>query len=248
MRPGTVKRALVVLGCGLMGVTLSACESTEQESARIGREAPKAVAGPRALKLGASNRSVHVSSVTLLNSGGRLAVAAKLTNTSTRPQRDVPLLVSVVGKDAKVLYSNEAGGVEPSLQRIALLRPGKGSWWVDDQVLSTQTASAAKLRVGTGSRPRSSAPVRIDTAGVHTGQEAGVSTVRAKLVNHSSTTLSKVPVYGVAMRGGRVVAAGRAVVEVLPGHVGASVPFQMVLVGNPAGAKIELSAVAPAGA
>jgi hypothetical protein len=52
-----------------------------------------------------------------------------------------------------------------------------------------------------------------------------------------------VPVFAVAVRGGRVVAAGRAVVSVLPGHPGASVPFQIFLVGNPAGATIELTAV-----
>ncbi len=38
-----VRRALVVAGCGVLGVGLSACESTEQESARIGRESQAAV-------------------------------------------------------------------------------------------------------------------------------------------------------------------------------------------------------------
>jgi hypothetical protein len=39
-RSGAVRmrRALVLAGCGMLGVGLSACESTEQESARIGRE------------------------------------------------------------------------------------------------------------------------------------------------------------------------------------------------------------------
>jgi hypothetical protein len=33
-----MRRALAVAGCGVLSVGLSACESTEQESARIGRE------------------------------------------------------------------------------------------------------------------------------------------------------------------------------------------------------------------
>jgi ABC-type nickel/cobalt efflux system permease component RcnA len=33
-----MRRALVLAGCGMLGVGLSACESTEQESARIGHE------------------------------------------------------------------------------------------------------------------------------------------------------------------------------------------------------------------
>jgi hypothetical protein len=33
-----MRRALVLAGCGVLSVGLSACESTEQESAKIGRE------------------------------------------------------------------------------------------------------------------------------------------------------------------------------------------------------------------
>ena len=33
-----IRRALVVIGCGILILGLSACESTEQESAKIGRE------------------------------------------------------------------------------------------------------------------------------------------------------------------------------------------------------------------
>jgi hypothetical protein len=33
-----IRRVLVLAGCGMLGVGLAACESTEQESAKIGRE------------------------------------------------------------------------------------------------------------------------------------------------------------------------------------------------------------------
>lgn len=244
MRPGALKRALAVVGCGVMTVTLSACESTEQESARIGREADKLGAGPAALKLGAVNRGVRISSATLLNSDGRMAVAAKLTGTSAHPQQNVPVLVNVTGAGGKVVYTNGSGGVEASLQRMALLRPGQGEWWVDDQVLSSQSTSGVKVRVGTGTtlHTSDSAPVLAAKAG-HVGQQAGISVLSGELVNRSKTAQSKVPVFAVAVRGEKVVAAGRAVVSELPARAGASVPFQIFLVGNPAGAKIELTAV-----
>jgi hypothetical protein len=52
-RTGAVRmrRVLVLAGCGMLGVGLSACESTEQESAKIGREnaaAARAAAKPAA--------------------------------------------------------------------------------------------------------------------------------------------------------------------------------------------------------
>jgi hypothetical protein len=37
-----VRRVLALAGCGVLGVGLSACESTEQESAKIGRESVSA--------------------------------------------------------------------------------------------------------------------------------------------------------------------------------------------------------------
>jgi hypothetical protein len=243
MRPGVLKQALVVVGCGALAVTASACESTESESAKIAREGGPAAAGPSALKLGAVNRGVHATDVTLLSSGGRTAVAVKLTANTRRAQRNVPLLVNVTDKGGKVLYTNGTGGVEAALQRIALLRPHASEWWVDDQVLISQTASAVKVRVGTGTSARSSAAAPALTARQkRVGEQSGLSTLSGELVNGSSKAQAKVPVFAVGLRGGKVVAAGRAVVESLAGHRGASAPFQIFLVGNPAGAKFELTA------
>lgn len=225
-------------------MTLSACESTQQESEKIGREGKQLAAGQGSLKLGAVNRGVRVSDVTLLSSAGRTAVAARLTGTATRPQREVPVLVEVTGAHGKVAYSNETGGLEASLQRMALLRPGQGEWWVDDQVLSSHSATGVKVRVGSGSTPRAaSAPPMLSTTTPHLAEQGGLSVLSASVVNHSAKAQAKVPVFAVAVRGGRVVAAGRAVVSVLPGHRGASVPVQIFLVGNPAGASIELTVV-----
>ncbi len=48
-----IRRALALAGCGMLAVGLAACESTEQESAKIGREseaAARAAAKPVASK------------------------------------------------------------------------------------------------------------------------------------------------------------------------------------------------------
>src|SRR6476646_8386512 len=86
-----------------------------------------------------------------------MAVAVKLTASSSRPQLAVPVLVNVTGAAGKALYTNKTGGVEASLQRMALLRPHQSAWWVDDQVLVSQSPTGVKVRVGTGGRPRSGA-------------------------------------------------------------------------------------------
>jgi hypothetical protein len=247
MRPGVLKRALVVVGCGVLAVTASACESTESESAKIGRKAGAAQA-VSSLKLGAVNRHVLVSDVTPLSGAGRKAIAVKLTNKSSQALREVPLLVQVTGAKGKVVYSN-ATGAEPLLQRVTLLPAHATIWWVDDEVLTSQTASAAKVTVGTARRSRggSRAPA-FSVKSTDVAAQAGSSTVSAVLVNHSAKAQSGVPVFAVALRGGRVVAAGRAVVASVPAAASAETSFTVPLVGDATGATVQLTALPPSAA
>jgi hypothetical protein len=244
MRPGVLKRALVVVACGALTVTLAACESTESESAKIEREAAKSrESEPGALKLGAANKSVHVSDATLLSSAGRKAVAVKLTSSSSRAQLELPVLVEVTAAGGKIAYTNVTG-VEPTLQHLSLLRAHASVWWVDDQVLANVATRAVRVRVGSG-KPASHAAQPLLSATLAQGGGEASGTLSGVLVNHSRVAQKKVPVFAVALRGGKVVAAGRALVASLAGRPGATAPFQITLVGSPAGAKIELTA-APA--
>jgi hypothetical protein len=54
-----MRRALALAGCGVLSVGLCGCESTEQESARIGRESAAAAraAAPKTAKAHARGRS-----------------------------------------------------------------------------------------------------------------------------------------------------------------------------------------------
>ncbi len=238
-----MRRVLAVAGCGVMTVGVTACESTQQESAKLGRENKSGVAGPASLKLGAVNHSVRASDVTLLSNAGRTAVAVRLTGTSAAPQLRVPLLVTVTGSGGKQLYSNDTGGLEPSLQRIGVLLPGRPEWWVDDQVLTSKTPVAAQVRVGTGASAKGSAIPALTTQGVALSSSSGSAVVNGSVVSHSSKTLNGIAVFAVSVRAGRVVAAGRAVLERLPGGSTAPVSFEIFLVGNPAGGTLELTVV-----
>jgi hypothetical protein len=228
----------------LLAVSVSACESTEQESAKIGREGQRLVASQGALTLGAVNHSVRVADVTLLTVGGRTAVALRLTGSSTRPQLNVPVLVTVTGTHGKVLYSNDTGGLEASLQRVALLRPRQEEWWVNDQVLVAQTPTGVSVRVGSGAARSASIP-EVAVSGVSLGQQAGLPVLTGTIVNRSTRPQSKVPVFAVAVRGRRIIAAGRAVAETLPPRT--PTRFQIFFVGNPAGASIKVTALPTVG-
>jgi hypothetical protein len=242
MRPGVLRRALLVVASGALTVTFAACESTQSESAKIDREAAIAREHePGALKLGGANRSVRATDVTLVHGAGRGAVAVKLTSSSARAQADVPVLVEVQGRAGRLLYSNQPGGTDPKLQRVSLIAAHGSVWWVNDQVLLNQPAKAVKVRVGTGTRARVAGEV--SARAPRLGGEPGASFVSGELVNEGSRAQRAVPVYAVALRGGNVVAAGRALVAKLAGRKGASARVRIPLVGDASNAKIELSAV-----
>jgi hypothetical protein len=242
MRPGLLRRALVVVGCGALAVTASACRSTESESAKIAREG-STTAAASTLKLGAANREVRASNVTLMSGGGRKAVAVELTSTSSSPQREVPLRVNVTGSAGKLVYSN-ATGAEVLLSHVTLLRPHASVWWVDDEVLATAKVAAANVSVGTGQRSRPDArAAALSAKATHVATQAGMTTVTGVVANHTGKAQSSVPVFAVAVRGGKVVAAGRAVVASVPAGAALATPFDVPLVGDASGAKIELTAL-----
>ena len=157
---GLIRRVLAVAGCGVLTVTATACESTEQESAKLAGEDRQTVPSEAKLNLGAINHSVRVSDVTLLSSSGRTAVAVRLTGTSTAAQLNVPLRVNVTGAGGRCSTATMPAGLEPSLQRVgpAGARPGRvvgrrsGS---DDKA-----ATAAHVSCWYGNGPRGRRPPR----------------------------------------------------------------------------------------
>jgi hypothetical protein len=241
-------RPLLAIACGALGVGACSCESTERESAKIAGEGTQLLSSQRALRVGAVNRGVHVSGVTLLNDAGRTAVAVGLTGTASHPQANVPVLVEVTAKSGKLLYSNNTGGLEYSLQHMPLLRPGQDEWWVDDQVLTASNATdrdslGVHVRVGQGSELHThTRPIpEISASAVHLDEQSGIGVLSGELINRSAHIEHKVPVFAVALRNGRVTAAGRAVVAALPGNSTARTSFQIFLVGDPTGSSIQLT-------
>jgi hypothetical protein len=239
---------LTVVALGAMAFTLSACESTESESARLGREGAKLIASAGTLGTGGSNPDVHVGQVALVQGSGRTAAAVQLTNTSPGAQLDVPVLIDVRNPQGASVYRNDIEGLEPSLQQMALLPAHASEWWVDDQVLASGTPSSVKVRVGAaklsaGKAAFAGASSGVQVSGVTLGtQELVGPYLQATAINHSGVTQHNMPVFAVALRGTRVVAAGRALVPSLAASgAGSHASFRLYLVGSTAGARIELT-------
>ncbi len=239
MRPaGRVAAALAL--AALAAVLLSACETTQEKSARLEKIALKKAAnlplGAKGLKIATPSRQIQVLDAVALRSSEATAVALKLRNRSGTAQSVVPLLIDVTGANGASVYSNSTPGLATSLVSASYV-PAHGTVvWVNDQIQATAAAKAVKTEVGEGKATHSAAPpVKVSES--HLEREpGGIALVAGKVVNPSNVPQRELVVTAIADRGGKTVAAGRSVIpELAAGGTGS---FQIFLVGSDSGAKL----------
>jgi hypothetical protein len=232
----------------MAGLALSGCESSQTRSARL-RPAAGARKAEQGLKIGRSDHDVRIESATLLSDAraGRSAAVVVLHNTSARPIAALPLLFTVTGAGGRRLFSNDLPGASADLTTVGSLPAGDTLTWVDDGIVGVAGGRGIDARVGVPPAPalaHAPPPPVMRLAGVHLDRDPvdGVTAV-GRVVNPASVPQERLVVFATARRGGRIVAAGRAVVPLVkPGGAGAR--FTVFFVGDPTGAKLRLQAPA----
>ena len=236
--------AALALLLGLLALLCSGCETTAEKSAKLERAAKRhTLATEQGLTIAHASTVVKVLDTAFIHGREGSAAVATLRNSSGHAIRDVPISLSLKDAHGTTVYSNGTPGLAKTLTSIALLPAHANVTWIDDQI---QAASAARVtaRVGEGSPVSGSTP-RLTIVETHLASEApGSSTLEGTVHNPSTMAQPELVIDAVARRGGRVVAAGRAVLASL--EAGASTPFQVFFVGSAAGAQLEVSAPATA--
>jgi len=235
-------RLSLVLTTVATAPVLGGCESTQEESARLERQAKRVTLAQHGLSIAHQSRYVKVVSAAVARDSEGAAVAVTLRNDSGRALRSVPLAITVKGADGQTLFENNAAGLEAALTSLASL-PAHGSvTWVDDQVPAGGEPATALATVGEAPTLAGQAP-QVSVSGLHPIQDptngaGGAGTV----TNHSRVSQRNIVVFVVGRSGGRVVAAGRAVLPTL--GAGMTLGFQAFLIGNAHGAQLQASAPA----
>jgi len=151
-----------------------------------------------------------------------------------------PLLFTLTDAAGKEVFTNNSPGASADLVSVPSLGPGETLTWINDAIVNVVGARRVKARVGAAeAAPGSASPPQMQLSALKLDRDPidGV-TATGKIVNRSSIPQNRLVVFVSAQRGGRVVAAGRAVVPLLkPGPKGAR--FTVFLVGDSAGAKLE---------
>jgi hypothetical protein len=236
-------RVIALTAGGAIALCASACERTEDQSARLGREGAGLIANTHTMALGGVNHGVRVRQAVLVRGSGRIAAVVQLVSTTARAEVGVPVLIDVKSAAGASLYSNDVAGNQASLHELPLLRARKPAWWVDDQVLAAGTAKTVTVQVGNATGgAHGAASSQIELHDLRLGSDVAGPYVTGSAVNHTGAAQRDMPIYAVALRGARVMAAGRALVPSLPpGATQHATVFRIYLVGNPAGARIELT-------
>ena len=240
-----VRRAALVpaafaLALALGAVSLAGCETTAEKSAKLEKAAKRiAPAQQRGLSIAHESSVVKVHSATLVRGTESTAAVLTLHNSSAQAIRDVPVSLSLRDAHGATVYTNSTPGLAKTLTSLALLPAHGDGVWIDDQIPGT-SAKTLTTKVGEGAPVSGSLPRLAIREAQLAKDPSGAATAEGTIANPAHTDQSEVVIYALARKGGRVVAAGRAVLASLA--PGASAPFEAFFIGAPAGAQLELSA------
>jgi hypothetical protein len=232
-----MRRAASALAAAALVVVAAGCESTQDRSAHL-RERAKKVVTASGVHVTRLNRDVHVRFAQVVHAGDRTAVVVAVRNASRRPQARVPLAIDVRDAKGRSVFRNDAPGLQPSLTSVPALEPGGELMWVDDQVFARTPAQRVEAKLGAVPAAAVSRLPRIEVRDVHLDHDVSGVFGAAVVHNRSAILQRQLPVFAVARKGGRIVAAGRAIVPKLKpgGHAGIKIFF----VGDPRGARLVL--------
>jgi hypothetical protein len=190
-----------------------------------------------------ANRSVSVVETAVISDLNGSAVVAVLRNGGPRALADVPLQLVVRDRRGRATSRNDEAGLEHGLTHVALLPPGRDVVWVNDQLTVTGGRPAAgDVTPGKGrAAPANAGGIELSVeAGRIEGDPASGITAVARVLNGSAIAQRDLVVACIARKGGRVVAAGRAIVPVLRANGRATI--HVYFIGDPTGAELTFDA------
>lgn len=233
---------VVAIGAGcLLALGLGACESSQTKSARL-EKTGKNRAQQQTLTAGAANTAVKVLDSAVLHTTAGNAAVVRLQNMGPAAEVQVPLLIQVKDPAGRVVYKNDVAGLQPALQELAYIGKGETAYWVNDQVLAVDPPKGVDVAVGAAKGTAAPDVPRITLSRPVLDSDVTGPYATGEVKNLSKIPQLNLPIFGVALKGGKVVAAGRAIIERLnPAPTKKPVMFKIYFIGDPKGAALKLT-------
>jgi len=223
--------AFAVLGA----LVVTGCESTQDKAARVQKQNEiKMKIAAQPLTVPTVDRRIKVTGTTVLRGKDTDAVVVAVVNTTSKPIADLPIAVKILNGAGKVVLTNTAPGTDHWLNHIPLLRPGQTFYWVNDQLDPLPSARKATVRIGPGvtvARPYKDA--QLLKIKIFEDPVSGAA-LTGKASGSAPVLQERVVIFSVGKQGGRIVSAGRGVLEKLLPNRGKPAGFTIFYVGaNP---------------
>jgi hypothetical protein len=222
-------------------VPLSGCVTTQQRNERAKLSATRLLASRQPLLVTRRSPDVRVGDITLLRGSSGTAVVVELSNSAAATLTDLPISVGVVSGRHRT-YLNRRGGLEYFQSHVAAIGARARVNWVFTTSRRVPRGGQAFARVGASTTPPISQATRLP--GIFASPLPGSLTrraVRVRVHNPSQIPQYGLPVYALARRGARYVAAGRATVTHLGNTTAATV--ELKLIGSARGASLQSEAL-----
>lgn len=233
-----MRRAGLILGLAVGGLAMAGCESTQDKAAKLSEGGTEAFT-QKGLQVTTKNPDVEVTGSWVLQDENGTAVGVRIRNTSQRRLVEVPIAIDAVDAAGKVLYRNDAPGLDPSLVGVALVRPGETLTWVNDQVVAAAKPADVEAKIGKEKRVLEGKEPRITLQQIEEVEDEAGAAVTGFVRNKSDIEQRDVVIYGEARRAGKVVALGKAQVPRI--KPGARARFNVFFIGDPTGARVDLA-------
>jgi hypothetical protein len=228
----------VATGAALL-LALPGCQSTQSKSAELAKR-EGSIKEQKGLEITRKSTKVRVGSTAVLHDRNGSAAVVELRNTSGSTLAGVPVAIDV-RNGRRSIFHNDDPGLEPSLIGVPILRGRERMLWVNDQLLTDEKPTSVRVKVG---REEDASPpklprIELTRPKLEVDPTSGILAY-GKAVNHSKVLQRNLVIHGVARKGGRIVAAGRSMIERL--KPGARATYQVFFIGDPRGAQLTLAA------
>ena len=233
-----IRPAALVLVCA---VALAACQTTQELSAERAKTAKKLV-NQKGLTVSRENPKIAVGKTAVIQDKNGIAAVVELRNTGSVAQAKLPVSIAVTDAAGKPLYKNDAAGIEESLASMALLTKGEDAFWVNNQITATGKPAKVQAKVGAAKGKVPAQVPRFTISNVKVDSDADGLFAKGAIVNESKVAQQRLTIFCVARKGGKIVAAGRAILDSLPAAGAKPTAFTIFFIGNPKGAKLSFSA------
>lgn len=222
-------------------ILLAGCESTQSKSAKLEANGGE-LAKVEKVRIGAENQNIEVVDRQLLTDQYGSAVVLKVENKSGQGQVDIPIVLNVKGANGKSVYKNNIEGLEKGLLGIGIIGPSTTEYWVNDQVLATGKPASFEVKIGTseGKYPVQVPELEVSEPKLELDPTSG-KFISGTVTNRSSVEQVDLLLSAVALKGNKIVAAGRGLIPKLKAD-GKPEPYRIYFIGDPTGANIEVFA------